>query len=249
MVVSASLWPIQKINQDPLIRVSVLYKSLSWYGMHCPGILLGCFESDHEVQHYPVTMLTRFEPGGFIPLHGHPGGEEILVLEGSFIDETGVYSPGTYLLNPEGFIHEPYSNEGCLSFVRLRQHGGKTRQQVKKNIFELPWEAGIIPTIEVKILYEQMGYPEKVWIERWLPGTMLSNLVETEVKEIFVIEGTWSDELGDYPTCSWVRYSPNCLYSPASKDGCLILVKTYPADYNMRFYAEKDFRYLDETDT
>ncbi|MDJ0559276.1 MAG: cupin domain-containing protein [Microcystis sp. M53599_WE4] len=37
-----------------------------------------------------MTMLTRFYPGGFFPLHGHPGGEEILVLEGNFVDETGV---------------------------------------------------------------------------------------------------------------------------------------------------------------
>jgi anti-sigma factor ChrR (cupin superfamily) len=35
-------------------------------------------------------MLTRFYPGGFFPLHGHPGGEEILVFEGNFVDETGV---------------------------------------------------------------------------------------------------------------------------------------------------------------
>ncbi len=109
-----------------------------------------------------------------------------------------MHPPGTYQLNPEGFIHHPYSEEGCLSFVRLRQHGGETREPVRTNIFDLPWEPGIIPTIEVKIVYEQIGYPEKVWIERWLPGTRLSDLVETEVKEIFVIKGSLSDELGDY---------------------------------------------------
>lgn len=41
-------------------------------------------------------MLTRFAPGGFFSLHGHPGGEEILVLEGNFADETGIHTPGTY---------------------------------------------------------------------------------------------------------------------------------------------------------
>ncbi|MBD2437123.1 cupin domain-containing protein [Nostoc sp. FACHB-110] len=243
---SLSLWQPQKINHDSFSRAAVLSNSLTWYKTLHTGILFGCFESDQDVQSHPVTMLTKFEPGGFFGLHGHPGGEEILVLQGNFQDETGVHPPGTYLLNPEGFIHRPYSDEGCLTFVKLRQHGGKTRRQVRVNIFELPWQAGIIPEIKVKLLYEQMDYPEKVWIEQWQPGTALSNVVENEVKEIFVIEGTWSDELGDYPAYSWVRYSPHCPYSPASKNGCLIYVKTYPSDNTQRFIVGEDFQFPDE---
>jgi anti-sigma factor ChrR (cupin superfamily) len=247
MVSSRVLWKPKKIHTDLLIRSSVLSNSLIWHQTNYTGISFACFESDDEVQDHPVTMLTRFEPGGFFPLHGHPGGEEILVLEGNFQDETGVHPPGTYMLNPEGFNHLPYSDEGCLTFVKLRQHGGLTRQQVRTNIFELPWQTGTVPEIEVQPLYEQLGYPEKVWIERWQPGTQLSNIVETEVKEIFVIEGTWSDELGDYPAYSWLRYSQNCPYSPASKNGCLIYVKTYPTD-TIRFIVGEDFREPWETD-
>jgi anti-sigma factor ChrR (cupin superfamily) len=247
MLSSQLVWQPQQINKNLLVRAAVLNTSLTWYQTNFTGILFSCFESDHEVQDHPVTMLTRFEPGGFFGLHGHPGGEEILVLQGKFIDETGVHLPGTYMLNPEGFNHLPYSDEGCLTFVKLRQHGGKTRQQVRANIFEWPWQPGIIPGIEVKPLYQQIGYPEKVWIERWQPGTTLSNVVETEVKEIFVIEGTWSDELGDYPPYSWLRYSPNCSYHPAAKNGCLIYVKTYPADITTRFFVGEDFRHPGDT--
>lgn len=243
---SSVLWQPQAINKNLLSRTAVLYNSLTWHDTLHTGILFGGFESDPEVQNHPVTMLTKFEPGGFFGTHAHPGGEEILVLEGVFKDETGVHLPGTYMLNPEGFIHRPYSDEGCLTFVKLRQHGGKTRQQVRVNIFDLPWQPGVIPEIQVKPLYEQMGYPEKVWIEQWRPGSSLSNVVETEVKEIFVIEGTWSDELGDYPRYSWVRYSPNCPYHPASKDGCLIYVKTYPADNTKRFIVGEDFQFPDQ---
>ncbi|MGB7711320.1 MAG: cupin domain-containing protein [Microcoleus sp.] len=127
------------------------------------------------------------------------------------------------------------------NFVKLRQHGGTTRQQVKTNIYELSWQPGTIPQIEVKPLYEQEGFPEKVWVERWQPGTALSNVVESEVKEILVIEGIWSDELGDYPRGSWLRYSPNSPYSPSSATGCLVYVKTYPLD-STRFIVGKDFR-------
>jgi len=243
---SKLLWQPQQINENSLSRTAIQPTSLTWYQTTFSGIWFGCFESNDEVQEHPVTMLTRFDPDGFFNLHGHPGGEEILVLQGNFRDETGVHPPGTYMLNPEGFIHRPYSDEGCLTFVKLRQHGGQTRQQVRTNIFEGSWQQGIIPEIEVQPLYQQIGYSEQVWIERWSPGAKLSNVVETEVKEIFIIEGTWSDELGDYPTRSWLRYPPNCSYSPYSEDGCLIYVKTYPTATTSRFVVGEDFQHPEQ---
>ncbi len=246
MVFSQLKWQPQKTYNNLLIRVAVLPTVLTWHQTEFTGIWFGCFESDEQVQEHPVTMLTRFDPGGFFPLHGHPGGEEILVLQGNFADETGVHPPGTYMLNPEGFNHRPYSEEECLTFVKLRQHGGKTRQQVRVNIYDLPWESDLIPEIEVKFVYEQTGFPEKVSIERWQPGTKLSNVVESEVKEIFVIEGTWSDDWGNYPTRTWLRYPPGCSYSPSSATGCLLYVKTYPLNTN-RFIVGKDFKHPSET--
>ncbi len=239
-------WQPKQVNENLFTRVAVLPTSLVWYQTIFTGIWFGCFESDHQVQEHPVTMLTKFDPGGFFSLHGHPGGEEILVLQGDFADETGVHPPGTYMLNPEGFIHRPYSERGCLTFVKLRQHGGKSRQQIKTNIYKSSWQSGIIPQIELQLLYQQTGYPEKVWVERWGSNTTLSNVVETEIKEIFVIEGIWQDELGSYPTGSWLRYPPNCAYSPRSETGCLIYVKTYPVD-RTRFIVGEDFQHPPET--
>lgn len=242
-----SLWKPQNVHADLLARVSARPTSLTWYPTTFPGISFGCFESNRHVQDHPVTMLTRFDRQGFFPLHGHPGGEEILVLEGNFIDEAGVHPPGTYMLNPEGFVHRPYSEDECLTFVKLRQHGGNNRQQVRTNIFEGCWQSGIIPQIQTKLLYGQERFSERVWIERWLPGTRLSNVVETEVKEIFVISGTWSDELGRYPTHSWLRYPPGQPYCPASATGCLIYVKTYPViDEAERFIVSENFQQPEE---
>jgi anti-sigma factor ChrR (cupin superfamily) len=235
-------WKSQKIHNNLWQRVALLPRMLTWHQTIYTGIWFACFECDDEVQDHPVTMLTRFDPGGFFPLHGHPGGEEILVLQGHFADETGVYPPGSYMLNPEGFIHRPYSDDGCLSFVKLRQHGGTTRQQVKTTIQNLSWENGVIPQIQVKFLYKQIDFPEKVWIEQWQPGTALSNVVESEVKEIFVIEGIWSDELGDYPMGSWLRYPPDSPYNPSSATGCMVYVKTYPIS-TTRFIVGAEFQH------
>ncbi|MEH2249192.1 cupin domain-containing protein [Nostoc sp.] len=181
MVSSQLQWQPQKVNENLSVRVAVLSTALTWYNTEFTGISFLCFESDNEIQDHPVTMLSRFDPGGFFELHGHPGGEEILVLQGNFADETGIYPPGTYMLNPEGFIHHPYSEEGCLTFVKLRQHGGKNRQRVQKNIYQLPWQSGIIPQIEVMPLYQEISFPEKVWIEHWQSSTALFNVVESEV--------------------------------------------------------------------
>ena len=84
-----------------------------------------------------VTSLVRYEPNASFPAHDHPEGEEILVLEGTFYDEHGDWPAGTYLLNPEGFRHAPFSKEGCMLFVKLRQYSGVGRQHVATRTDEL----------------------------------------------------------------------------------------------------------------
>ncbi len=64
------------------------------------------------------AALVRWEPGTkFLP-HQHWGGEEILVLEGTFQDEFGDYPAGTWLRSPHGSKHTPWSDEGCLIYVK-----------------------------------------------------------------------------------------------------------------------------------
>jgi len=47
-----------------------------------------------------ATSIVRCGPGSRFARHSHGGGEEILVLEGTFSDEHGDYPTGTYLHNP-----------------------------------------------------------------------------------------------------------------------------------------------------
>ena len=78
----------------------------------------------------PVTSLVRYAPGGAFPEHAHPQGEEILVLDGVFADEHGVYPAGSFLMNPDGSRHSPRSEDGCTLFVRLRQYPGDDRPRL-----------------------------------------------------------------------------------------------------------------------
>jgi anti-sigma factor ChrR (cupin superfamily) len=67
----------------------------------------------------PVTSLVRYAPGRFFPEHTHPEGEEILVIEGEFADEHGRYPAGTWMRSPHLSRHTPFSDTGCLIYVRV----------------------------------------------------------------------------------------------------------------------------------
>ncbi|MEM1368423.1 MAG: cupin domain-containing protein, partial [Cyanobacteria bacterium P01_H01_bin.15] len=242
-----SQWRSTRKHTDLAQRVVVRPQSLTWHQTDYPGIRFGCFESNPDLQDHPVTMLTQFEPGGFFPRHGHPGGEEVLVLEGQFEDETGVHGPGTFMLNPEGFNHRPYSAKGCLTFVKLRQHGGETRKQIKTNIFQADWQPTAHPRISRQFLYEQPNYTEKVWTERWDACTHLTTVTESLVKEIYIVKGNYGDAQGSYPQGTWLRYPPHLPYQPFSESGCLLYIKTYPAAYSPRFIVGGDFHHPLET--
>ena len=65
-----------------------------------------------------ATSLVRYARGSRFERHSHGGGEEILVLEGTFSDEQGDYPTGTYLRNPIGSSHAPFSEAGCTIWVK-----------------------------------------------------------------------------------------------------------------------------------
>lgn len=64
------------------------------------------------------VALVRWQPGTRFNRHTHWGGEEILVLEGTFQDEFGDYPAGSWLRSPHGSVHTPWSDEGALIYVK-----------------------------------------------------------------------------------------------------------------------------------
>ena len=65
------------------------------------------------------TALVRWLPGTKFQPHTHWGGEEILVLEGVFSDEFGDYGAGHWIRSPHRSMHCPYSESGCLIYVKV----------------------------------------------------------------------------------------------------------------------------------
>ncbi|MFO7285644.1 MAG: cupin domain-containing protein [Gammaproteobacteria bacterium] len=172
-----------------------------------------------------VTSVVRYEPGATFPAHGHPDGEEILVLEGVFSDEHGDWPAGTYLLNPDGFRHAPFSREGCTLLVKLRQFPGRDRMHVAIRTDSLPWQSGPAPGIEIKPLYAQADYSDTVQLERWAAGAELGTLVHPEGAEIFVLEGAFTDEHGRHGMHAWLRLPRGGAHTPATETGCTLYIK------------------------
>src|SRR5688572_21547105 len=58
---------------------------LPWLPSPTPGVERRMLSRDDATG--VVTSIVRYAPGASYPIHSHPGGEEILVLEGTFADE------------------------------------------------------------------------------------------------------------------------------------------------------------------
>jgi anti-sigma factor ChrR (cupin superfamily) len=75
------------------------------------------------------TALVKWAPNTRFTPHTHPGGEEILVLEGLFQDEFGAYPAGSWLRSPRWSRHTPFTGaEGALIYVKTGHLGAELLQ-------------------------------------------------------------------------------------------------------------------------
>ncbi|HWO10079.1 MAG TPA: cupin domain-containing protein [Polyangiaceae bacterium] len=170
-----------------------------------------------------VTSIVRYDAGARFPPHPHPDGEEILVLSGTFSDERGDFAAGSHLLSPEGFSHAPFSREGCLLFVKLRQYPGLDRQPVISSIERGTWQARE-PGARSLTLYRSAHHPEFMRLTELAAGAELPEISLPEGEEIFVVRGELSDEYGSYGSHTWLRFAPGSAHRPRSAGGCLLYV-------------------------
>lgn len=65
-----------------------------------------------------TTYLIRLASGMRLERNAHPGGEEILVLEGEFGDEYGNYPAGSWIRYPDASEHTPFTRTGCSLLIK-----------------------------------------------------------------------------------------------------------------------------------
>ena len=141
-----------------------------------------------------ATSIVRYAPGSQFPAHGHPGGEEILVLDGVFQDESGDYPAGSYMRNPPGTHHTPASAPGCVIFVKLWQFRRYDDRLVALRIAEVL--AASWPGVAASHKLFDNGH-EEVRIETWERDANVE-IANPKGLELLVLDGSFTDgtELG-----------------------------------------------------
>ncbi|PKF63786.1 cupin [Psychromonas sp. psych-6C06] len=175
-----------------------------------------------EAEQGHATSIVKFEPGAEFSEHDHPLGEEILVLSGVFSDHTGDYHAGTYFRNPKGFIHAPFSREGCTILVKLHQFQTGDNAHVTIETQSRAWQPGI-GGLQVMPLHQFEG--ESTALVKWPAGERFQGHRHFGGEEIFVISGEFIDEHGRYPEGSWIRSPHLSEHTPYVEQETLILVK------------------------
>ena len=219
------------INDDFSARIVARAANAIWNPSPLPGVDRRMLDRvGDEVAR--ATSIVRYAPGSHFDRHVHGGGEEILVLEGVFSDESGDHAAGTYLRNPPGSAHAPFSREGCLLFVKLRQFASGDLESVRIPTGVAPWRPGLVPGLAVMPLHSHEGIDTA--LVRWAPNTRFNTHTHPGGEEILVLEGVFSDEGGDYPVGTWLRSPRWSGHTPfTGAEGALIYVKVghLGADY------------------
>jgi anti-sigma factor ChrR (cupin superfamily) len=213
------------INGDLSVRVAVDTAAMAWSPSPSNSVWRKRVHLVGPPEAGQVTSVVRYDPDSTFRAHDHPEGEEILVLDGVFSDEHGDWPAGTYLLNPEGFRHAPFSKKGCVLFVKLRQFPGRDRRHVVIDTNNGDWQPEAIAGVYRQLLYQQDGFADVVSMERWQPHTDPGVVTYDAGAELFVVDGSFNDDDGSFRAGHWLRFPAHSKHHPRTTDGCTLYVK------------------------
>lgn len=209
------------LNMDFEKRVVIDTKHQTWQESPSKGVWRKPLARE-GAEHGHATSIVRYDPGTSFATHDHPGGEEILVLDGVFSDEYGDYPVGTYIRNPKGSSHAPRSNEGCTLLVKLNQFHDGDDEQITIDTHRTDWFPGH-GDLKVMPLHEFNGISTA--LVHWPAETHFLPHTHAGGEEIFVLSGEFIDEHGRYPTGSWIRSPHMSKHDPHVEVDTTILVK------------------------
>ncbi|KAJ3308691.1 hypothetical protein HDV04_000978 [Boothiomyces sp. JEL0838] len=179
------------MNDNYSLPVFIDSKKLEFVDSPNPMVRRKRFELFGGQESGRVTSIVEYLPNSKFHQHPHPQGEEILVLQGVFSDESGDYPEGSYLLNPEGFVHAPFSKDGCLILVKLRQAPGTDRQHIAKQTLNAEWQT--FADYQLVQLHNDLKYQEEAYLVKLNGKLELKDIVkscnENQLFEIFVLKG------------------------------------------------------------
>lgn len=209
----------ERVNADFGERVVVVTAADDWIASPQQGVERRLLDRvGAEVAR--ATSLVRFAPQSYFPAHAHGGGEEYLVLDGVFSDESGDYPTGSYVRNPPGSKHKPHTEGGCTIFVKLRQMKPRDKAHVVTDTSTDDGWQQCGPGHRRLELFSATDGEETVTIEDLSPDGRHDASCAQGGEEILVLSGVLEDEHGRYCKGAWIRNPPGFARRFKSADGC-----------------------------
>ena len=210
------------INADFSQRVVLNTHEMEWVASPMAGVerkmldRMGA-ESGH------ATSVVRYAPESFFAPHTHSGGEEFLVLDGIFSDEHGDFPTGSYVRNPIGTRHKPFSETGCTIFVKLWQFDEKDKEQFVVNCHEAEWET-VDDGIHTLFLHQYGN--EHVYMLKLKAGSEYTIDENVKGTELLLLEGSINESGETFPAGTWMRNPIAYASRIKAVDDVLLYLKT-----------------------
>lgn len=214
----------ENLNMDFQQKLTIDTEQLAWLPSPAFGVRRKPLEREQQESGH-TTSIVKYAPDTSFSSHSHPLGEEIFVLEGVFSDEQGDYPAGSYIRNPPGSRHAPFSQDGCIIFVKLNQFDAEDLASVR-----------VQTNISTSAGSAEDGQSECTLLHRFAntrtelvhyKGSAAEVQFSTEGgTELLVITGALEDGQGIYPSGCWLRLPHQYPNSFAAKAGARVLVKS-----------------------
>lgn len=211
------------INADFSCRASLVPEHYQWIKSPQQGVERVMLDRV-GAEKARATSIVRYAPESNFPHHLHPGGEEILVLSGTFSADNSDYPAGWYLRNPPTSGHQPYSHEGAVIFVKLWHMTVDETDHVAIDTNDaVNWQ--VQGGRDICYLYSDAR--EQVSLQRINAGEILFADKIAGGAELLVIEGVLIEAEQTYQRGGWIRLPVDAASEiVAGTNGVTIYLKT-----------------------
>ena len=212
-----------KLHADYSLAVVVDSAARPWLASPMAGVERRMLERDGD-EVARATSLVRYAPGSAFSPHTHGAGEEFLVLEGVFSDETGDFPAGYYVRNAPGSRHTPSSAPGAAIFVKLRQMPAEETRLVRVDTRDPAiWHAGGDHYQEA-VLFDAPW--ERVVMRRLQPGCDSQHESLPRGAEYYVVQGTLVVNGQARTEGTWLRFPAGTDLTWGTTAGALVYCKS-----------------------
>jgi anti-sigma factor ChrR (cupin superfamily) len=211
-----------KLNADFATPAFVAPDADKWVASPMPGVERLMLDRIGD-EHARATSIVRYAAESRFSEHMHDRGEEYIVLEGTFSDAAGDHAPMTYVRNPHGTRHAPWSEDGCVIFVKLRQFQPGDDKQFAIATADAEWRYAGQGISDLKL--HEFGN-EGVSFVRLEAGAGLSLEHDHEGAELFVLDGEIDHQDRPFGRWSWLRFPPNGEAKITARSTTTLYVKT-----------------------